>query len=102
MELVSHVANEHVEEEEWNVKAQSTPKSYGEAKVSSKSLLDKFLQLCRSYKETVKYKRQYTGGKVLSSVPRYIGSQCSCTPGGGVHTPAFGLSLMTDKNISLK
>ena len=43
MELVSHVANEHVEEEEWNVKAQSTPKSYGEAKVSSKSLLDKFL-----------------------------------------------------------
>ena len=47
MELVSHVADEHVEEEEWNVKAQSTPKSDGEAKVSSfvfsESMLDEFL-----------------------------------------------------------
>ena len=43
----SHVANEHVEEEEWNVKAQSTPNSDGETKrssfVNSKSLLDEFL-----------------------------------------------------------
>ena len=47
MELLSHVANEHVEEEEWNVKAQSTPKSDGEAKVSSfvfsESMVDEFL-----------------------------------------------------------
>ena len=45
MELVSHVGN--VEEEEWNVKAQSTPKSDGETKVSrfvfSESMLDEFL-----------------------------------------------------------
>ena len=47
MELVSHVANEHVEEEEWNKKAQSTPNSDGEAKwssfVFSESMLDEFL-----------------------------------------------------------
>ena len=47
MELVSHVANEHGEEEEWIVKAQSTPKSDGQAILSSfvfcESMLDKFL-----------------------------------------------------------
>ena len=46
MDLVSHVANEHIEEEEWKVKAQSTPNSDGEVKlssfVSSESLLDEF------------------------------------------------------------
>ena len=47
MELVSHVANEHGEEEECIAKAQSTPKSYGQAKLSSfvfsESMLDEFL-----------------------------------------------------------
>ena len=48
MELVSHVANKHGEEEEWIVKAQSTPKSDGQVKLSSfvfsESMQDEFLQ----------------------------------------------------------
>ena len=69
MELVSYVENEHVEEEQWNVKAQSTPKSDREAKLSrfvfSDSMLYEFLELSRFGKEKVKNRRQYTRGKVL-------------------------------------
>ena len=47
MKLVSHVENKHVEKEQWNVKAQSTPKSDREAKLSSfvfsESMVDEFL-----------------------------------------------------------
>ena len=72
MELVTHVANEHDDQEEaWTVKFQSTPKSDKEENESSfvfsESMLDEFLVNKVNSQENIKVQNKIsnTGGKVL-------------------------------------